>query len=336
MKKLLCLLLALCLISIPVTAFAAEGGDDTVYKLRVSTTRGDSTWFAQMYDEIFEELEEASGGRLEFEVFHNNTLGAPPDLWNMFTEGGIDILDMSPGMVGSFPVSEGFNVPFLFENDNQILAAMNALLEAGLIPEYSDNMEVLAFLPGGGLELFTTKKPVATMEDLQGLKLRASSVTLSNAIGALGGTAVSIQPSEQTTSLQQGVLDGVITGAMFGSWTGLGDVCKYLLQGNIGMSCMFCGMNKATWESLPEDLQALIKDTFTKKVNEFYMPKLEEEYNNSIGVLTGQGVEVSQMSEELEAGMREATASFRDDYIATLGDNADAIMAVIDDAIANN
>jgi len=95
-------------------------------------------------------------------------------------------------------------------------------------------------------------------------------------------------------------------------------------------------MNKATWESLPEDLQALIKDTFTKKVNEFYMPKLEEEYNNSIGVLTGQGVEVSQMSEELEAGMREATASFRDDYIATLGDNADAIMAVIDDAIANN
>ena len=130
MKKLLCLLLAVCLLAVPVTAFAAEGGDDTVYTLRVSTTRGDSTWFAQMYDDLFAELTEASGGRLQFEVFHNNTLGAPPDLWNMFTEGGIDILDMSPGMVGSFPVSEGFNVPFLFENDNQVLAAMNALLEA--------------------------------------------------------------------------------------------------------------------------------------------------------------------------------------------------------------
>ena len=336
MKKLLCLLLAVCLLAVPVTAFAAEGGDDTVYTLRVSTTRGDSTWFALMYDELFAELTEASGGRLQFEVFHNNTLGAPPDLWNMFTEGGIDILDMSPGMVGSFPVSEGFNVPFLFENDNQVLAAMNALLEAGLIPEYSDNMELLAFLPAGGLELFTVKKPVATMEDLAGLKLRASSVTLSNAIGALGGTPVSIQPSEQTTSLQQGVLDGVITGAMFGSWTGLGDVCKHLLQGNIAMSCMFCGMNKETWASLPEDLQTLIKDAFTAKVNDFYMPKMEEEYNNAIGILTGQGVEVTPMSEELEAAMREATASFRDDYAATLGDNAEAILAIIDEAVANN
>ena len=93
MKKLLCLLLAVCLLAVPVTAFAAEGGDDTVYTLRVSTTRGDSTWFAQMYDDLFAELTEASGGRLQFEVFHNNTLGAPPDLWNMFTEGGIDILD---------------------------------------------------------------------------------------------------------------------------------------------------------------------------------------------------------------------------------------------------
>ena len=123
---------------------------------------------------------------------------------------------------------------------------------------------------------------------------------------------------------------------MFGSWTGLGDVCKYLLQGNIAMSCMFCGMNKDTWASLPEDLQTLIKDAFTAKVNDFYMPKMEEEYNNALGILTGQGVEVTPMSEELEAAMREATASFRDDYAATLGDNAEAILAIIDEAVANN
>lgn len=336
MKKLVCMLLALCLLALPVTAFAGESADDTVYTLRVSTTRGDNTWFAEMYDNIFEELTEASGGRLQFEVFHNNTLGAPADIWNMFLQGGIDILDMSPGMVGSFPVSEGFNVPFLFDNDAQVYAAMNKLLEEGLLPEYSDNMELLSFLPAGGLELFTAKKPVTSMEDLQGMKLRASSVTLSNAINALGGTAVSIQPSEQTTSLQQGVLDGVITGVPFSTWTGLGDVCKYLLRGNIGMSCMFCGMNKAAWEGLPEDLQTLIKDTFKKTVEEYYMPQSVVEYDNAIEVLTGQGVEIADMSEEMEAAMREATANFRDDYQASLGENADAIMAIIDDAVAEN
>ena len=334
MKKLLCFVLALCLIAVPFTAFADEAADDTVYTLRVSTTRGDSTWFAAMYDEIFEELTEASNGRLQFEVFHNNTLGAPADIWNMFLEGGIDIIDMSPGMVGSFPVSEGFNVPFLFETDAQLLEIMNNLLDAGLIPEYSDNMEVLTFLPGGALELFTTKTQVQSMEDLAGLKLRASSVTLSNAINALGATAVSIQPSEQTTALQQGVLDGVITGAMYGSWTGLGEVCPYLMQGAIGMSCMFCGMNKDTWASLPEDLQTLIKDTFTAKINDYYMPTLDTEYQNSIEVLKEQGVTVYEAPQEVWDAMKEATASFKDDYVASLGEDGDAIMAIIEEGLA--
>ncbi|MCF0228308.1 MAG: TRAP transporter substrate-binding protein DctP [Parasporobacterium sp.] len=337
MKKLLCLILAAVLIAVPFTAMAGEGGE--TFTLRVSTTRGDMTWFAQMYDDIFAELTEASGGRLQFEVFHNNTLGAPADIWNMFTTGGIDILDMSPGMVGSFPVSEGFNVPFLYENDTQVLVSMNNLLAAGLLPEYTDNMQVLSFLPGGNLELFTTKVKVNTMDDLKGLKLRASSVTLSKAIEALGGTAVSIQPSEQTTALQQGVLDGVITGALFGSTTGLGEVCPFLMQGTIGMSCMFCGMNKATWEKLPADLQTLITDTFTAKVNEFYMPKLQEEYEKSIEVLKGQGVDVYPTDEALLAAMKEATASFKTEYVEGLkaqGLDGDAIIAIIDDAIANN
>ncbi len=339
MKKLVCLLLALCLIAVPFTAFAGDAADNTVYTLRVSTTRGDNTWFAQMYDEIFEELTEASNGRLQFEVFHNNTLGTPSDIWNMFESGGIDILDMSPGMVGVFPVSESLNVPFLYENDAQVLAGMNKLLEDGLMPEYSDHMEVLAFLPAGPLELFTTKTQVATMDDLKGLKLRASSATLSDAINALGGSSTSIQPSEQTTSLQQGVLDGVITGAMFGSWTGLGEVCPYMMKGAIGMSCMFCGMNKAKWESLPEDLQTLIKDAFTAKLNDYYMPTLEEEYNNAIEFLKGQNVNVYEASEELWDDMKEATADFKANFVENVkanGLDGDAIIADIEEAIANN
>lgn len=339
MKKLLCMALAVCMTAVPFAAYAGEAADDTVYTLKVSTTRGDSTWFAQMYDELFEEITEESDGRLQFEIYHNNTLGAPADIWNMFTMGGIDIIDMSPGMVGSFTVSEGLNVPFLYSNDAQVYAAMNALLEADLLPEYTDYMEVLTFLPAGSLELFTTKKQVNSMEDLAGLKLRGSSVTMSNAIGSLGATAVSIQPSEQTTALQQGVLDGVITGALYGSTTGLGEVCPYLMQGAIGMSCMFCGMNNNTWNSLPEDLQTIIKDAFTEKITSYYIPKLAEEYDNSIETLKGQGVTVYQASDELMEAMKAATASYKDEYVANLkaaGLDGDAIIAIIDEAVANN
>lgn len=66
MKKLLCMALAVCMTAVPFAAYAGEAADDTVYTLKVSTTRGDSTWFAQMYDELFEEITEESDGRLQF------------------------------------------------------------------------------------------------------------------------------------------------------------------------------------------------------------------------------------------------------------------------------
>lgn len=318
---------------------AAAPVDDTVYKLIFSTTRGENTWFAKAYDDIIAELEEASNGRLVIEVHHNNTLGAPGDIWTMFTTGGIDMLDMSPGMVGSFTVSELLNVPFYFDTNQQVIETMQGLYDAGLLPEYTDTMQVLAFLPGGGVELCTTNKKVESMADLQGLKLRGSSATLAKGIEAMGGTAVSIQPSEQTMALSQGVLDGVITGANFAEITSLYESCNYLLNCNIGMSCMFCGINNASYAELPADLQQLLTETFARWFTETYMPTLESEYTAVLDRLVNQhGMEVYQPSDEFVGEMKAATAPILDDYKQSLTDagiDTDAVMAIADAAIAN-
>lgn len=312
--------------------------DGTVYTLRLSTTRGENTWFAQMYDDMIADIEERSGGRLKIEVFHNNTLGAPADIWNMFTTGSIDMLDMSPGMVGSFPVSEIFNVPFMFESDEQVQGMMEDLMEAGLLAEYTDNMKVLMFLPAGGLELCTTNTKVESMDDLKGMRLRGSSAMLSSGIEAMGGVATAIQPSEQTMALSQGLLDGVITGANFAEIQSLYESCHYLMNCNIGMSCMFLGINNNSFDKLPDDLQQLLVDICKEWHDGYYMETLASEYTQVLDRLENEhGMEIYKPSEELLAGMKAATAPLLDTYISDLeaaGIDSGAVMEIVNAAIA--
>jgi len=312
---------------------AAEPADDTVYTLKVSTARGENTWFAKMYNDIAAELKEKSNGRLVLEIFHNNTLGAPADIWNMFTQGAIDMLDLSPGMIGSFPVSEVLNVPFYLEGNENVANCMWDLLNAGLLKEYTEHMKVLMFLPAGGVELFTSKKQITSIDDFKGMKACGSSAIMSMCIEALGGTAVATQPAEQVTSLTQGVLDGVITGANFAEIMSLYEPAKYMMRYNIAMSCMFFGINNNSWNKLPADLQQLLVDTCDRWFNDFYKDKIESEYSGVLERLEGHGVTIYEPSEQLVSDMKAATAHLLDVYkqrLTEAGLDVDAVMAVVD------
>ena len=336
-KRVFSLLLALVMVFTLVACGTSDPGtetpaDDTVYTLKVSTTRGDNTWFAKMYNDMAAELEEASGGRLKLEIYHNNTLGAPADIWTMFTTGGIDMLDMSPGMVGSFTVSDILNVPFYLDGNENVANMMWDLYNSGLLPEFTDNMKVLMYLPAGGVELFTAKKPIESMADLNGIKACGSSAMMSMCIERLGGTAVSTLPTEQVMSLTQGVLDGVITGANFAEIMSLYEAGKYMMRQNIAMSCMFFGINNNSYNKLPADLQQLLTDTCSKWYSDYYIKTIESEYGGVLERLEGHGVTIYEPSAELLADMKAATADLIEVYKATLteaGIDADAVMAVV-------
>lgn len=341
MKKILALILALvmalslvaCGNDAPPADDGADAADDTVYTLKVSTTRGDNTWFAKMYNDMAAELKEASNGRLVLEMYHNNTLGAPADIWTMFTTGAIDMLDMSPGMIGSFTVSDILNVPFYLDGNENTANMMWDLYNSGLLPEFTDTMKVLMYLPGGGVELFTSKAPIESMADLNGIKACGSSAMMSMCIEKLGGTAVATAPTEQVMSLTQGVLDGVITGANFAEIMSLYEAGKYMMHQNIAMSCMFFGINNASYDKLPADLQQLLVDTCNKWYTDYYSKTIESEYAGVLERLEGHGVTIYEPSDELLADMKAATADLIDIYKGKLVDagiDADAVMAVVE------
>jgi TRAP-type C4-dicarboxylate transport system substrate-binding protein len=79
-------------------------------------------------------------------------------------------------------------------------------------------------------------------------------------VKGLGGSPVTLPITEVYTSLEKGVIDGVVTAftAMVGYR--LYDVVKYSINANLTATPMVVAMNKKTWDSLPADVQQILEN----------------------------------------------------------------------------
>jgi len=96
------------------------------------------------------------------------------------------------------------------------------------------------------------------MADVKGLKFRSSGAVQSAMVQGLGGSPVTLPITEVYTSLEKGVIDGVVTAftAMVGYR--LWDVVNYSINANLTATPMAVAMNKKTWNSLPPDIQEIL------------------------------------------------------------------------------
>jgi TRAP-type C4-dicarboxylate transport system substrate-binding protein len=114
------------------------------------------------------------------------------------------------------------------------------------------------------------RKPVAKLEDLSGMKIRAGGPTMADALRKLGAEGIIVPAPAIYERMQKGVLDGAI-----GAWGmlkafKLGEVASDHLQVNITAAPLFVFMNQKKYDSLPDDVKKLF-DAYSneKTVAEF-------------------------------------------------------------------
>lgn len=317
---------------------AAPSDDGTVYELKLSSSQVTGTWLAVLIDDYAQSVSDATGGRVKITVYHDNTLGAPPDLWSMMTSGGLEILNMGIAQAGVFPITNIVQTPFLLTTPNTAGEVMWTLYEEGMLPEFSDNMHVLTFLPTDMQMVALVSKEVTDVSDFKGLKIRGNSGQILAAIESLGGTAVSITTTEVYLSLSQGVIDAAISSPSAMTAFMYQDVCEYLLNVPISTGMNYIGMNLDNWNSLPSDLQ----DTLDRVSREFYDNYMEinnAKQQESIDVMAAGGMTIIEPSETLVDQMKSASSGLLDNLAADLnsqGYDGDGIVAKVKDIVANS
>jgi TRAP-type C4-dicarboxylate transport system substrate-binding protein len=114
-----------------------------------------------------------------------------------------------------------------------------------------------------GLEAFISKKPLTGVADLKGLKLRAPEGLVQQVFAAAGAAPVNLPGSEVFTSLDKGVIDAAdYTVFSVNQAQGMHDIAMHpVYPGFHSMPLVEVSMNKAKWDSLPADIQAIIEES---------------------------------------------------------------------------
>ena len=114
-----------------------------------------------------------------------------------------------------------------------------------------------------GLEAFVSKVPLDGVDDLQGVKVRNPEGLIANVFAAAGAAPVNLPASEVYTSLDKGVIDAADYSVFsVNQELGLNDIAKHpVYPGFHSLPLIEISMNKTTWDALPEDIQATMKES---------------------------------------------------------------------------
>jgi tripartite ATP-independent transporter DctP family solute receptor len=157
-------------------------------------------------------VKEKSGGSISITYFPDSQLGGEGELVELLQTGAIDMTKVSGGLMGSFsPLYNVFSMPYLFNDAEHFYRVMNDADIMGPVYQSTSNQGFvgIGWYDSGQRNFYTTKRPIMTVADLAGMKIRVmQSETAVETMKLLGASPVVMAQEEVYTALQQGVLDG--------------------------------------------------------------------------------------------------------------------------------
>jgi TRAP-type C4-dicarboxylate transport system substrate-binding protein len=144
------------------------------------------------------------------------------------------------------------------------VAAFRPYLKKVLRERYGSELLAIYAYPA---QVTFCAKPVASLADLSGRRIRISSATQSDWVVALGAVPVQTAFAEVVANLRNGNIDCAITGTMSGNAIGLHEVTSHIHTTPVNWGVAAFVANGAAWASLPKDLQELLQRE---------LPKLEQ------------------------------------------------------------
>ena len=151
--------------------------------VRIATQHPDDYPSSQAMMKLAEDLEERSGGVLECDVYTNNALGGELDILDQARTGTVEIIYCSPTAATMNPKINVFDLPFLFENYEQVEKVVsNEELMDEILGEFVNyGIRPMAAYENG-LRVISTNKKIESLADLKGLKMRVPQAPISIAI----------------------------------------------------------------------------------------------------------------------------------------------------------
>src|SRR5690606_6557736 len=149
--------------------------------------------------------------------------------------------------------------------------------------------------------IFTRERPVRTLADLRGQRIRALGGMEFAVMEAFGGVPVGIPAPGMYDALERGVIDGVSIGLSAVASYHLYDVVKHVTITNHGAGAQMLIMNMDTWNSLSPEDQTLIDELAGERLSLMGARQYDKDYQTGLDAINQHGVQIHYLPpEELE------------------------------------
>ena len=273
---------------------------------------------SQLSESWCKEVEARTEGRIKVQYYAGQTLTNAKQTYDGVIDGIADIgLSGLAYTRGRFPLMSSIDLPFGYVSGVAATTAANDLY-AKFTPKEFEDTKVLYFHAHGPGFLHTRNKPVKTLEDMKGLKVRSTG-TSAEVATALGGTPVPMPMPDSYESLQKGVVDASLHPVEANKGWKLGEVTKYATFAYPAAytTTFFVVMNKGKWDKIDPKDQKIIEE-----INKEWADKHGEAWDTSdmegVRFFQQQGNTILGLDPKESARWEKAVSPMIDAYAADL------------------
>jgi tripartite ATP-independent transporter DctP family solute receptor len=201
-------------------------------------------------------VSERSGGRHRVRVFHSRQLGEEKETIEQTRVGAIDLNRTNIAPLGSFiPEANVMALPFLFRSIEHLYKAIDSPIGDDLLASFEAHGFVgLAFYDSGARSIYNSVRPVRSVEDLKGLRIRVQQSDLMlDMVKALGAEPIALPYGQVLTGLATGLIDGAENNWPSYITTNHYTAARYYALTEHTMSPEVLLMSRRAWDSLSPD-----------------------------------------------------------------------------------
>lgn len=300
MKKVVMLIAVFALVFSMATAGTAEAKPEQTWKLshvrpQGTTIDNDLHWFA---DHVFE----ATDGRIKIEVYPASQLGDYTVVHERISVGAVDMACQPPGVAADKRI-QILNMPYLLTNWDQVEKNFHTgspFMKVAADLFAKQDIKLLSTYPVyfGGIALKADPVAPGDPDVKKGIKVRVPPMKSFQLLASTQGyQATPIPFSEAFTSLQTGIVDGVIGSGAEGYYANFRDVINYYIPANTHFEQWYLYMNLPLFEDLSDaDREAVLSVASEFEARRMVAAQKDQSFNE--GRLAGYGVEVVRLSDE--------------------------------------
>jgi len=242
-----------CSLALGLALLTAMPAVTPAREFRVADTQPADYPTVQALQYMAQIIEERSAGRHRLHVFHSRQLGEEKETIEQTRIGAIDLNRTNVAPIGSLvPVANVLSLPFLFRSFEHLHRVLDQGIGQEILAQFQPHGFVgLTFYDSGARSIYNSVRPVRSLADMKGLRIRVQQSSLmSDMMKALGADPVELPYGQVSTGLSTRLIDGAENNWPSYVTTGHYKLASYYTLTEHSMSPEVLVMSLPAWESL--------------------------------------------------------------------------------------